>query len=94
MTDAILSILIVVAALVIVAYLVRLRGKTPPAAKSDPVRTQQKNRWVRFSNIAVALALLLLVLGFFMLRSVIILWVSIAVLLVALIVGHFLKNLK
>jgi hypothetical protein len=94
MTDAVLSILIVVAALVIVAYMVRLRGKTPHSDAPDSKRTQQKNRWVRFSNIAVAVALLLLVLGFFMLRSVFILWISITILLLALVVGQFLKNLK
>jgi L-asparagine transporter-like permease len=91
MSDTFFTLFSLVAALVVIAYLVRLRARK---SKEPGSSSTWKTKWMRWSNIAVLVALLLLVLGFFMLRSVLVLWISISVLIVALLVGYFLKNTK
>jgi L-asparagine transporter-like permease len=91
MSDTFFTLFSLVAALVVIAYLIRLRSRKNNSPGSD---STWKTKWMRWSNVAVLVALLLLVLGFFMLRSVLVLWISISVLIVALLVGYFLKNMK
>jgi L-asparagine transporter-like permease len=91
MSDTFFTLFSLVAALIVIAYLVRLRARK---SKEPGSNSTWKRKWMRWSNIAVLVALLLLVLGFFMLRSVLVLWISISVLIVALLVGYFLKNVK
>jgi L-asparagine transporter-like permease len=91
MSDTFLTLFSLVVALVVIAYLIRIRRRKSKDPGSD---STWKTKWMHWSNIAVLSAILLLVLGFFMLRSVLILWVSISVLIVSLLVGYFLKNTK
>jgi hypothetical protein len=82
-----------VAALIIAAYYFRIKRTTHLLGygKSDQ---SLKTRWLRWSDRVVIAAGLLLVIGFFLLRSVFVLWISLSVLIIALILGQIIKNLK
>ena len=94
MQDILYVLIILVVAVVIIAYLVRMRGDTKLLAQPGGNSKPYKSKLLRLSNIALIVALLLLVIGFLMLRSIFLLWISIGVLLISLIVGHFIKSWK
>ncbi len=88
---AYLSIFILLA-LIVAAYYLRVRRDQVGKSSSDGQSI--KSGWLRWSNFAVIVSILLLVLGFFMLRSVFMLWIGAGILITALVLGQFIKNVK
>lgn len=94
MKDTLFILFCIVFALVVGAYLIRIRKQKDLSVFGSKQSSTFKSKWLRWSNIIVIVALLVLVLGFFMLRSVFMLWISMGVLIVALVLGQFLKQWK
>jgi hypothetical protein len=92
MSDTIFILLIILVAVTISAYLIRIRNLKPTLGSGTSPQSEMKSRWVRITNIAAGIALLLLVIGFFLLRSVFILWASLGVLIIALVIGYSVKQ--
>lgn len=92
MSDTIVILLSLVAALIIAAYYFRIK-RTNLLTDGRSSQTT-KTRWLRWTDRVVIAAGLLLIVGFFLLRSVFVLWISISVLVVALILGQILKMSK
>jgi hypothetical protein len=93
MEDAFFIIASVVAGCIILGYLVRVRGNKA-ITTTQSGKAGFKSRWLRVTDIIIIVSILVLVMGFFMLKSVFVLWISLSILMVALIVGHFLKQWK
>jgi hypothetical protein len=92
-SDTLAIFLCLIAALIIAAYYFRIK-RTTKLLGDGKANQSLKTRWLRWSDRIVIAAGLLLVVGFFLLRSVFILWVSISVLIIALILGQIIKSIK
>lgn len=93
MSDTFAILLCILAAGIIAAYYFRIKRTTKLLSDGKPDQSL-KNRWLRWSDRVVIAAAILLVIGFFLLRSVFVLWISLSVLIVALILGQILKISK
>lgn len=92
MKDVFSVFLAVLIGLIIVAYMIRLRGKNNKLTVASFRPDASSGGGAKVANIAAIAALVLMLFGFFMLKSVYAMWVGMSVLLIALVVGQFLSR--